>query len=202
MQETHIRNVTPERFGAWLEDHCFQLITKRFESDGGYFEPDRARRSGNLYQWTIDGVWHSTKTLAPDSVSTVPHRRENSKETLIQFDLWVLDDDRSKITSHLCVDDIPSLTAYYNELQVEIEKNWAVVKVQAGTSNAIESHPHKSHYIRQKIKDAYDDLKKDGLPATDEEIAARLPINQKGKYYSRETINRYRRAMRRDQIEV
>lgn len=59
------------------------------------------------------------------------------------------------------------------------------------------------NYIEQKIKDAYDRIVSEReLYPTDDAIAARLPIGRKGQPITRETVNRYRRKMRRRDIKV
>lgn len=58
-------------------------------------------------------------------------------------------------------------------------------------------------YQEQKIKQVYDAIVTEGeLHPTDERIAAKLPIGQKGTPYARETVNRYRRKMRKRGIKV
>lgn len=57
-------------------------------------------------------------------------------------------------------------------------------------------------YLEKKIYDAYHDYLKDGIKPSDEEIAAKLPRSNKGKYYTRETVNRKRNHMRKRGIDV
>jgi len=61
---------------------------------------------------------------------------------------------------------------------------------------------HKLKYVEQKIKAAYDEFLKQKQSPTDEDIAAKLPLNSRGQPYVRETVNRYRNAMRKRGIEV
>ena len=58
------------------------------------------------------------------------------------------------------------------------------------------------NYLETKILEAVQALRREGQPTGDEYVAARLPMNSRGKSYSREWINRNRNAMRKRGIDV
>jgi len=57
-------------------------------------------------------------------------------------------------------------------------------------------------YAERKILDVVSKLRAADMPATDDAVAAKLPLGPKGKMYTRETVNRYRRKMRGNGIDV
>lgn len=57
-------------------------------------------------------------------------------------------------------------------------------------------------YLEKKILMIVQPLRNDGQPTGDENVAARLPTNSRGRPYSREWINKKRNAMRKRGIDV
>jgi hypothetical protein len=65
-----------------------------------------------------------------------------------------------------------------------------------------EPKPNQLSYVESKILAEVNRLRAAGVTPTDEMVAARLPLGPKGRSYSRETVNRYRRRMRTRGIDV